>query len=110
MKTFVLQIATKASAHRETLQAIYDNQVQSLKGVIAEYFEKYEGKLALTAETLRTMERQQQEWIDKLLKPQPEGHARLFALETRLSEQEMRQQQSHLFIKDLLKKFVYALE
>lgn len=58
--------------------------------MIAEYFEQYEGKLNDTAMHLRQMERQQQDWIDKLLRPQPDGQARLFGLETRLSEQEQR--------------------
>jgi hypothetical protein len=45
LKTFVLQTANRASAHRETLQQKYDEKLDRIKDVCASYFTKYENHL-----------------------------------------------------------------
>ena len=45
LKTYVIQTANRASAHRETLQKYYDEKLDKIKDVCASYFTKYEGHL-----------------------------------------------------------------
>lgn len=45
IKSYVLQITNRASAHRETLQEKYDEKLDKIKDVCAQYFSKYEKHL-----------------------------------------------------------------
>lgn len=56
------------------------------------------------------MEIQQQEWINKLLKPKADNEARLFGIETRLGEAEFSRVEEARFTKDVIKKLIYAVE
>ena len=55
MKTFILQSAAAASAHRENLQDIYNKKLDDIKDVCADYFSKYEAHLTTTQDQLNTM-------------------------------------------------------
>ena len=44
-KGFVLQTTNRSSAHRETLQVKYDEKLEKIKDVCAQYFAKYEKQL-----------------------------------------------------------------
>lgn len=45
LKTFVTAVVNKSSAHRETLQERYDEKMDKIKDVCAQYFAKYEKHL-----------------------------------------------------------------
>ena len=65
----MLQTANRASAHRETLQQKYDERLERIKDVCANYFNKYENHLLKQQEIISTLESRQDEWINTLLKP-----------------------------------------
>lgn len=65
----MLQITSRATAHRETLQQIYDEKLEHIKDVCAKVFSKYEKHLINSQDSLKLMEKQQQDWIDKLVSP-----------------------------------------
>lgn len=41
-KNYLVQSTNRASAHRETLQVKYDEKLERIKDVCAQYFSKYE--------------------------------------------------------------------
>jgi len=57
LKTYVLQITNKASAHRETLQERYDEKMEKIKDVCAAYFSKYEKHLINQQELMKSLEK-----------------------------------------------------
>ena len=110
IKNYVLQITNRASAHRETLQEKYDEKLDKIKDVCAQYFSKYEKHLMNQQEIVKGLEKRQEDWITTIIKPQELNQARLFSIDTRLKEAEMLRSEDNQFYKDTLKKLIFALE
>lgn len=55
------------------------------------------------------MDHQQQDWINKLL-ARGDVDARIFGVETRMSENEEQQHEETRMFKEVIKKFIYAVE
>ena len=49
-------------------------------------------------------------WINKLIQPQESNQARLFAVNTRIQEGELSRLTDLQFMKETVKKLIYALE
>lgn len=45
LKTYVVEVAKRSSAHRDNLQERYDEKMEKIKNVTAQYFTKYEKHL-----------------------------------------------------------------
>ena len=69
LKTYVLGVTSNASAHRETLQDRYDEKMEKIKDVCANYFAKYEKHLMQQQELIKALESRQEGWINTLIKP-----------------------------------------
>lgn len=110
LKTYVVTITQKSSAHRETLQDKYDEKIDKIKDVCASYFSKYEKHLLSQQELMQNLEGRQQDWVTTIIKPQEVNSARLYALESRLNEGDKIRNEDNQFHKDTLKKLLFALE
>lgn len=106
----MVQSASRGSAHRETLQQKYDEKLSHIKDVCAQFFFKVEQQLGHTQDQTRHMQKQQDDWIDKILRPQDTSQARLFAIETRLKEAELARASAEQFHKDTFRKLIFAIE
>lgn len=56
------------------------------------------------------LEKRQEDWINSLLKPQEVNQARLFSIDTRLKEGDIQRIEDMQFMKDKLKKLIFAIE
>jgi len=56
------------------------------------------------------MEERQDKWIKKLIEPQTNNEARLFSIDTRINEGEVTRLNDQNFMKETLKKLIYAVE
>jgi len=68
-KSYLVQSTNRATAHRETLQVKYDEKLERIKDVCAQYFSKYERQLVQAQDQIKFMDKRQEEWINTLLKP-----------------------------------------
>lgn len=81
--------ATKqANQSNDDIYLKYDSKIKKIKDVCAQYFSKYEKHLINHQTIVKDLERQQQLWVDMLIKPQELNQARLFAIESRIKENE----------------------
>jgi hypothetical protein len=92
------------------LQEKYDEKLDKIKDVCAQYFSKYEKHLMNQQEIVKGLEKRQEDWINTLIKPQELNQARLFSIDTRIKEADMLRAEDNKFYKDTLKKLIFALE
>jgi hypothetical protein len=59
---------------------------------------------------VKDLERQQEQWVQMLIKPQELNQARLYAIETRIQENEQSKMREVDFLKETIKKLIYAIE
>lgn len=59
---------------------------------------------------MKDLERQQEQWVKMLIKPQELNMARLYAVETRIKENETNKLSEVDFLKETIKKLIYAIE
>ena len=69
VKHLVATMTSQATEHRETLQEEYSRKLEKMKGIVTEYFTKYEKCLMHQQELCAEMERRQEEWVRKLIQP-----------------------------------------
>jgi hypothetical protein len=103
--------ATKqANQSNDDIYLKYDSKIKKIKDVCAQYFSKYEKHLINHQTIVKDLERQQQLWVDMLIKPQELNQARLFAIESRIKENEQTKMNEVEFLKETVKKLIYAIE
>ena len=51
------------------MQVKYDEKLDKIKDICAQYFSKYEKQLVQTQETCRKLEKRQEDWINTIVKP-----------------------------------------
>ena len=64
----------------------------------------------MQTEQVKELEEKQEEWIERLIKPQELNQARLFSIDSRIKEGEQQRAKDQQFQRDVLKKFIYAVE
>ena len=84
--------------------------MRTIKDVCAQYFSKYEKHLINHQTIVKDLERQQESWVEMLIKPQELNQARLFSIETRIKENEGNKMREFDFVKETMKKLIYAIE
>lgn len=84
--------------------------MEKIKNVTAQFFTKYEKHLCNQQELIKTLEVRQEEWINKLLKPQEANQARVYGLDSRLDAGEKMRLKDAQFYKETIKKLVFAME
>lgn len=88
----------------------YDEKLKTIKDVCAQYFSKYEKILINHQTVVKDLEKQQEQWVQMLIKPQELNQARLYAVETRIKENEQAKIRDFDFVKETMKKLIYAIE
>ncbi len=69
VKSFVTNTTNKANQHRDNLQEKYDEKLDKIKDVCAQYFSKYEKHLMNQQDIIKNLEKRQEDWVTTLVKP-----------------------------------------
>jgi len=78
--------------------------------VCSTYFHKYETDLDEVKIRIANLQDKYKDWQRILIEPATLNDARLFSMETRLTEEEEMRIREYEYLRDLLKKLFYALE
>lgn len=70
LTAFVNSITSQAQQQRIDLAEKYDKKLNKIKDICAQYFSKYEKHLINQQDLVKTLEKRQEEWVQKLIKPQ----------------------------------------
>jgi len=100
----------KVNQSNDDIYLKYDSKIKKIKDVCAQYFSKYEKHLINHQTIVKDLERQQQLWVDMLIKPQELNQARLFTIESRIKENEQTKMNEVEFLKETVKKLIYSIE
>lgn len=84
--------------------------IKNIKEVCSKYFERYECDLEEQKIRMDTIQKKYDDWSRVLLEPMSVNDARLFAVETRVTEEEEIRVKEYEYLKDIMKKLLYALE
>jgi hypothetical protein len=88
----------------------YAKKFTKIKDVIAKYFEKYDVDLEECKINMRVLNQKYADWSRVLIEPTSFNEARLYALETRLHEEEEIRLKEQEYVRDLMKKLIFSLE
>jgi phenylalanyl-tRNA synthetase alpha subunit len=88
INSFVKNVADELHAKRTELNAKYTGKFSKVKDVIAKYFEKYDIDMEELKINMRILNQKYADWSKVLIEPTSLNEARLYALETRLHEEE----------------------
>lgn len=95
---------------RVELNSKYSRKFSKIKDVIAKYFEKYDVDLEELKINMKVLNQKYADWSKVLIEPTSLNEARLYALETRLHEEEEIRIKEQEYMRDLLKKLIFSLE
>lgn len=85
---FVKNVVDELHAKRTELNAKYTRKFSKVKDVIAKYFEKYDVDMEELKINMKVLNQKYADWSRVLIEPTSLNEARLYALETRLHEEE----------------------
>ena len=88
----------------------YEKQFNQIKLVCCKYFEKYDTELEEVKIKANSVMEKYQDWSKVLIEPSTLNDARLFALESRIHEEEEIRIKEYDFVRDLMKKLIYSFE
>jgi len=95
---------------REEFVEKFNGKVLKIKDVCSNYFERYDKDLEDVQTSMAILNQKYEEWSKVLIEPSSLNDARLFALETRLHEEEDVRVKEYEYLRDLMKKLVFSLE
>lgn len=110
LQTFVRVETSNVNKNNDDIYLKYDGKLKKIKDVCAQYFSKYEKHLINHQTIVKDLQSQQEQWVEMLIKPQQLNQARLFTIETRIQENEQNKMQEVDFMKETIKKLIYAIE
>lgn len=85
-------------------------QILKIKDVCTKYFDKNDDAIKTMQDKVKIVDTTFDEFLNNVVKPQQLGEARLFAVETRLKEEEDLRILELSHMKDILKKLIFAIE
>ena len=110
LRDFVSVATEKVNSNNDDIYEKYDDKIKKIKEVCAQYFSKYEKHMINQQTIVKDLERQQDQWVNMLIKPQELNQARLYAIETRMAESDQAKVADVEFLKETMKKLIYAIE
>lgn len=110
LREYVKDTTEKVNRSNNDIYDQYENKLRTIKDVCAQYFSKYEKHLINHQTIVKDLERQQEKWVEMLIKPQELNQARLFSIESRIKENEHNKMREFDFVKETIKKLIYAME
>ncbi len=78
--------------------------------MIAKYFEKYDIDLEELKINMKVLNQKYTDWSKILIEPSSLNEARLYALETRIHEEEEIRIKEQEYLRDTMKKLIFSLE
>ena len=78
--------------------------------MIAKYFEKYDVDLEELKINMKVLNQKYTDWSKILIEPSSLNEARLYALETRIHEEEEIRIKEQEYLRDTMKKLIFSLE
>jgi hypothetical protein len=81
-----------------------------VKDVCTNYFTKYDIDLDEMKINMKILNQKYIDWSKILIEPTSLNDARLYALETRMHEEEELRIKEYEYVRDLMKKLIYSLE
>lgn len=92
------------------IQIKYEKKFDKVKEVITNYFERYDIDLEELKINMKVLNQKYADWSKILIEPTSLNEARLYALETRLHEEEDIRIKEYEYVRDLMKKLIFSLE
>lgn len=104
--------AIKSNLEKTMNEVLSKNKTQILKikDVCTKYFDKNDDAIKTMQDKVKIVDTTFDEFMNNVVKPQQLGEARLFAVETRLKEEEDLRILELSHIKDIMKKLIFAIE
>jgi hypothetical protein len=96
--------------HQTTSTDKFLTSIKHIKEVCSKYFQKYETDLEEQRIRMDSITKKYDDWSKVLLEPMTLNDARLFSVETRVAEEEDMRVKEYEYLRDLMKKLIYALE
>ena len=84
--------------------------VKNIKQVCSNYFGKYEADLEELKIKIDNLQYKYKDWQRILIEPTTMNEARLFSVESRITEEEEMRIKEYEYMRDMLKKLLYSLE
>lgn len=110
IQSFVDENIEDMVEERKATLAKYEQQFNQIKLVCCKYFEKYDIELETVKLKAQNVMDKYQDWSKVLIEPASLNDARLFALESRMHEEEEIRIKEYEFVRDVMKKLIYSLE
>ena len=95
---------------RIEVQEKYEVKFNRIKEVITKYFERYDVDLEELKINMKVLNQKYTDWSKILIEPTSLNEARLYALETRMHEEEEIRIKEYEYVRDLMKKLIFSLE
>ena len=93
-----------------SLQDRFQVNTKKIKNVCSNYFGKYELDLEELKIKINNLMDKYKDWQRVLIEPATMNDARLYSVETRLTEEEEMRIREYEYMRDLFKKLLYSLE
>lgn len=110
VENFVQGVADELHQKRVELNTKYTRKFSKVKDVIAKYFEKYDTDMEELKINMKILNQKYADWSKILIEPTSLNEARVYALETRLHEEEEIRIKEQEYMRDILRKLLFSLE
>jgi len=110
VENFVQGVADELHQKRVELNSKYTRKFSKVKDVIAKYFDKYDIDMEELKINMKILNQKYADWSKILIEPTSLNEARVYALETRLHEEEDIRIKEQEYMRDILRKLVFSLE
>jgi hypothetical protein len=110
MKEHVENTRSKLDSTMQEVLSKNRSQIVKIKDVCTKYFEKNDEAVTSMQEKVKIVTSAYDDFMNNVVKPQQLGEARLFAVETRLKEEEDLRILEFSHVKDVIKKLIFAIE
>ena len=84
--------------------------MKNIKSVCSNYFGRYEADLEELKLRMNNLQNKYNDWSRVLIEPMTVNDARLFSVESRITEEEEMRIKEYEYIRDMFKKLIYSLE
>ena len=84
--------------------------MKNIKNVCSNFFGRYETDLDELKIRMTNLQNKYNDWTRVLIEPATINDARLFSLESRVTEEEEMRIKEYEYVRDMFKKLIYSLE
>ena len=110
IRELVERTGEEVSKKRMEMQEKYEKKFVRIKEVVTSYFQRYDVDLEEVKINMKVLNQKYTDWSKILIEPTSLNEARLYALETRVHEEEDMRIKEYEYLRDLMKKLIFSLE